>query len=262
MTQSSLAVGSVKGDWAILNASPDLRMQLAATDSLRPTGLREVPIRSVVVTNGDIDHIAGLLSMREKQPFRLFATPAIHAAIAANPVFDALDPAVVERLPVQLNEAFTLVDGISATLFPVPGKVPLYLEAGEVVTDLEGEQTVGVALRSDRAAIFYIPGCARMTADLANRLDGADYVFFDGTLWEDDEMIRQGLGQKTGRRMGHMPISGPDGSVAAFAGLRIGAKVFVHMNNSNPVVDAEHPAHRTVRDAGWIVAHDAMEFSL
>lgn len=262
MTQSSLAVSDDGRHWALINASPDIRAQLAATPALHPTGLRNVPLQSVLLTNGDIDHIAGLLTLREKQAFTLFATPEIHAVIRANPIFGALDPELVERRAIALEHSFPLAPGLEGRLFAVPGKVPLYLEGEAVQTDLEGEQTVGVELTdSVGATAIYIPGCARLTPDLAERLRGAEIVFFDGTLWDDEEMIRAGLGAKTGRRMGHMPISGADGSLAAFAPLGIGRRIYVHLNNSNPVVDPESPEAAEVRAAGWEVAYDGLEMT-
>jgi len=260
-TQSSLAVSADGHAWAILNASPDIREQLARAPSLHPSGLRELPLRSVLVTNGDIDHVAGLLTLREMQAFTLFATPGIHQVLDANPMFDALNRSVVDRAAIALDTPFDLVPGLRATLFAVPGKVPLYLEAGEVQTDLVGEQTVGVELCAGETRVYYIPGCAMLTEDLAERLEGADAVFFDGTLWRDDEMRRAGLGEKTGKRMGHMSMSGDDGSIAAFAGLTIGQKVFVHMNNTNPVLRPGSDERAEAEAAGWIIGQDGMEIT-
>ncbi|MFN6952197.1 MAG: pyrroloquinoline quinone biosynthesis protein PqqB [Albidovulum sp.] len=259
LTQSSIAVTADGRSWAVLNASPDLRLQLAACRALAPTGPREVPLGAVLVTNGDIDHVAGLLSLREMQPFTLFATAEIHAVLAANPMFGALAPDIVRREPVALETPFDLVAGLRATLFAVPGKVPLYMEGDEVDTLAMGEQTVGVRLDAGGRTVFYIPGCAALSAELGARLDGADLVFFDGTLWTDDEMIRLGLGRKTGARMGHMAMSGPEGSLAAFAPLRIARKVYVHMNNTNPVLDPASPERAQAEAAGWIIGQDGME---
>jgi len=258
-TQSSLAVSANGRDWAILNASPDIRAQLAATHDLHPTGLREMPLRSVLLTNGDIDHVAGLLTLREMQPFTLFATPGIHEVIAENPIFAALNPDAVTRAMVALNEPAEIAPGVTATLFPVPGKVPLYLEGEEVVTDLEGDQTVGVELTVAGRKVFYIPGCARLTDALRARLSGAALLFFDGTLWRDDEMVQAGLGSKTGRRMGHMSISGDDGSIAGFADMEIGRKIFVHMNNTNPVLRPGSDERQAAEAAGWTIGQDGME---
>lgn len=259
LTQSSLAVTANGTDWAVLNASPDIRVQLAVTPALAPTGPREVPLRSVLVTNGDIDHVAGLLTLREMQPFTLFATAGILEVLDANPIFTALNPSVVRRSAVALERPFPLAPGLTATLFAVPGKVPLYMEGETVETGLMGEQTVGVKLEAGGRTAFYIPGCARLTGDLAARIDGAEAVFFDGTLWTDDEMLQLGLGSKTGARMGHMSMSGPEGSLAAFAGLDVGQKVYVHMNNTNPVLRPGSPERAKAEAAGWIIGKDGLE---
>lgn len=261
-TQSSLAVTANGSDWTILNASPDIRQQLAQTPPLHPTGLRTLPLASVILTNGDIDHVAGLLTLREVQPFALYATQGIHDVLAQNPVFDALRGEVVPRREIELGTPFEPAPGLRATLFAVPGKVPLYMEGETVETELMGEQTVGVELACGTTKAFYIPGCARLTDDLRARIDGADAVFFDGTLWRDDEMIREGLGQKTGARMGHMSMSGPDGSIAAFEGLDIARKVFVHMNNTNPVLRPASEQKAEAEAAGWTIGQDGMEFEL
>ncbi|WP_415401019.1 pyrroloquinoline quinone biosynthesis protein PqqB [Tateyamaria sp. SN3-11] len=261
-SQSSVAFSANGSDWAILNASPDIRDQMARAPALHPTDLRTSPLRSVLLTNGDIDHVAGLLTLREQQAFQLFATAEIHQVLADNPIFAALNPAFVTRTPIALEQDFELAPGLTARLFPVPGKVPLYLEGETVQTDLVGEQTVGVQLQAAGKTVFYIPGCAAMPPDLQSRLDGADMVMFDGTLWQDDEMVAAGLSQKTGRRMGHMSMSGPEGSIAAFAPISVRQKVFVHMNNTNPVLRPTSPQRAAVTEAGWIVAHDGLDMMI
>lgn len=265
-TQSSLAISSDGSDWALLNASPDIRAQIMARHQLQPRdpaqhGLRDTPICSVLLTNGDIDHIAGLLTLREKQSFDLLMTSGIADVLAANPIFNALDPDFVTRRVIALDQTFDLCPGVQATLFAVPGKVPLFMEgaAGDAVqTDLMGEQTVGVEISDGTKRMLYIPGCARMVPDLAKRIDGSDLVLFDGTLWQDDEMRQQGVGRKTGQRMGHMSMSGPEGSIAAFADLAVGRKVFVHINNTNPVW-RDGPERKEAEAAGWEIAFDGME---
>ena len=261
MTQSSLAVSADGAAWAIVNASPDIGRQILATPALHPTGPRRSPIRAVLLTNGDIDHVGGLLTLREKQPFDLFATPGILEVLAANPIFGALDAELVPRRGVGMETPFDLLPGLRATLFPVPGKVPLYMEGeeAELDTEMEGEQTVGVMLEAGGRRAALVPGCARLSEALAARLDGVDLLFFDGTLWADDEMIRLGLGAKTGKRMGHMSMSGPDGSMAALAPLEIGRRVFVHVNNSNPALRPDGPERAELEAAGWTLAQDGME---
>lgn len=259
LSQSSIAVSADGKVWAIINASPDIRSQLAATPALHPTGLRQMPLRAVLVTNGDIDHVAGLLTLRESQRFDLFATPAIHQALAGNTMMAALNPDLVPRRAVALDQPFDLAPGLSATIFAVPGKVPLYQEGATVETGLVGETTVGVELRAGGRRALYIPGCAEMPDWLAARITGADALLFDGTLWQDDEMIAAGLGQKTGRRMGHMPASA---SIAALAGLPIGRRIFVHINNSNPLTDPANPECAQAQALGWQIGRDGMEVTL
>lgn len=258
-SQSSLAVTAGDGQWAVLNASPDIREQINRTPDLHPNGPRSSPLGAVLVTNGDLDHIAGLLTLREKHPFRLFLTREIAEVLAGNPIFRALDPDFVEQITMRLEERFELLPGLNVRLFAVPGKVPLYAEAGEVRTDLEGEQTVGVEIAGREDTLFYIPGCARMTEKLAARLAGASTVLFDGTLWTDDEMRAAGVGEKTGRRMGHMAMSGTEGSIAAFADLGVSRKIFIHINNTNPVLDPASEERAAAETAGWEIGYDGME---
>ena len=267
-TQASIAVSADGERWLLLNASPDFRQQVLATPALWPqTGLRHSPIEAVILTSGEIDHVAGLLSMRESQPFALWAAAPVLAALAANPIFDALNARCVERHRVTLNGAFPIAGpagglGLTVTAFPVPGKVPLYLE-DQAAGDLSGEpdETLGLEIACDSARFHYIPGCAAMTPELRARLQGSPLVFFDGTLWRDDELLTTGVGSKTGRRMGHMSIDGPDGTVAAFADLGVERRILIHVNTTNPVLDEDSPERAALAAAGWEVAEDGMEIA-
>jgi pyrroloquinoline quinone biosynthesis protein B len=262
-TQAGLGVSSDGETWTLLNASPDLREQIGRSPFLHPRrGLRSTPIHSVVLTGGDVDVIAGLLTLRERQPFDLYATAKIHAVLDANPIFEVLARDVVRRERLELERPLELGNGLTVELFAVPGKVPLYLEQGDAPAIAADETTTAAAVSDGRATAFFIPGCAAMTSELASRLRGAELVLFDGTLWRDDEMIAQGLGPKTGRRMGHMSIGGPDGAIVAFADLDVRRKMFIHLNNSNPVLLADTPERREVERAGWEVAFDGLEIEL
>src|SRR2546423_4156258 len=159
-TQVSLAVSADGEHWTLLNAAPDLRAQLAATPALHPRSLRGSPIAAVVLTGGEIDQTAGLLNLRERQPFTLFATQDTHAALADNPMFGALAPDVVNRRRVTPGNAFVLPGGVSAELFMVPGKVPLYLEKGAVQTSIETGANVGVEIKAGGATLLFVPGAA------------------------------------------------------------------------------------------------------
>ena len=269
-TQASLAVSADGRSWFLLNASPDLRSQIESTALLQPReGLRSSPIAGVVLTGGDVDAIAGLLTLRERQPLTVYATPKVLGVLDANPIFEVLARDVVKReaLPLDRPASLALPDGepsgLALDAFPVPGKVPLYLEQqGAAPPIVEGEETVGLAVSQGDRRLFFIPGCAAMTERLRARLRGAELAFFDGTLWDDDEMIRAGIGEKTGRRMGHMSVSGPAGTIAAFADLGVRRKVLIHINNSNPVLLEDAPERKQVEAAGWEVAFDGMEARL
>ncbi|MGO4339771.1 pyrroloquinoline quinone biosynthesis protein PqqB [Labrys sp. KB_33_2] len=262
-TQSSIAVSANGVDWLLLNASPDIRQQILAVPALQPKEFpRHSPIAAVLLTNGDVDHVAGLLGLRERQAFTLYGTAETLDSLADNRVFDVLARDVVRRQAVLPGQGFEAVPGLTVTLVPVPGKLPLWRENEPMRLGEESEATVGAILACGSRRIAYIPGCAAVPPWLRETIADADLLLFDGTLWEDDEMIRHGVGTKTGRRMGHMPIAGPDGSMAALADLPVRQRVFIHLNNTNPVLVEGSPEQRTVEAAGWQVAHDGMVFRL
>jgi pyrroloquinoline quinone biosynthesis protein B len=269
-TQTSVAVSADGLRWFLLNASPDVRQQIEDSADLHPReGLRSSPICGVILTSGEIDAIAGLLSLRERQPFTIYATTKVLATLAANPVFGVLAEDVVKRQPVALGRALPLLApagehcGLTLDMFAVPGKTPLYCETGEGLPPITiGEDTVGIRIGDAHSHLYFIPGCAAIGPELESRLRGAELVLFDGTLWSDDEMIRSALGSKTGRHMGHMSLSGPDGTIAAFLPLGVRRKVLVHINNSNPVLLEDSAERAELQAAGWEVAWDGMELEL
>jgi pyrroloquinoline quinone biosynthesis protein B len=261
-TQCSVAVSGDGEHWILLNASPDLRTQIQVTPALHPRGTpRGSPIAAVVVTGAEIDQIAGLLSLREGQAFELFGTAETLGAIDASPVFAALAPDLVPRRSISPDTAFALPGGIEAELFIMPGKVPLYLERPDRALAGDLGANVGIEIRCGGARLAFVPGAARLTSELKQRLARADLILFDGTLFTDDEMVRTGTGSKTGHRMGHMPIDGPDGSLAGLRDLS-NRRIYIHLNNTNPVLIADSPERRTVEAAGWEVAEDGMELVL
>jgi pyrroloquinoline quinone biosynthesis protein B len=256
-TQTSVAVSADGERWLLLNASPDLRTQILANPVLHPRGTgRHTPIEAVLLTGGEIDQAAGLLTLRERQPFALHATAETFVALAGSRMFGALDPAVVSRRVVIPGASIELA-GLYLEIFPVPGKTPLYLE-GDNPTIEESGANIGVEIGDGDARMMFVPGAAAITPALRQRLQRAKVVLFDGTLFTDDEMIASGTGMKTGRRMGHMPIEGPDGSLVALAD-RPGRNIFIHVNNTNPILIDGSPQRRRVEAAGFEVAFDGME---
>jgi pyrroloquinoline quinone biosynthesis protein B len=269
-SQASLAVSGDGERWFLINASPDLRQQIQAHKILHPRrDLRSSPIEGVILTGADVDAIAGLLHLRERQSFTIHASERVLAVLKANPIFGVLAEDCVRRQLVELERPFEPhhVDGsgsgLHVELFDVPGKVALYMETGDAAHELAGKpgDTVGVEVHSGEHRLLYIPGCARMTDTLKQRLAGASVVLFDGTLWQDDEMVRRGLGPKTGQRMGHMSVSGPAGTIAAFRDIPVKRKILVHINNSNPILLDDSEERGMLAKEGWEVAYDGMEVS-
>jgi pyrroloquinoline quinone biosynthesis protein B len=260
--QASLAVTADGENWLLINASPDLRQQLQQSKALHPSaGTRGSPIKAVLLTGAEIDQVAGLLSLREREPFMICATAATHATLADNPIFSALAPDVVTRKAIVPGVSVPFPGGLEAQLFLVPGKVPLYLEGDNPEIATETAANVGIELSAGPSRMTYIPGAAATTPAMMERIARADVVFFDGTLFRDDEMITTGTGTKTGRRMGHMPIDGEDGSLAALAGIA-GRRIYVHINNTNPILVDGSSERAYVEGKGWEVAEDGMEIVL
>jgi pyrroloquinoline quinone biosynthesis protein B len=258
-TQTSLAVSVDSNHWALINASPDLRQQIRATPALQPRGLRATPIEAVVLTGGEIDQIAGLLSLREGTPFGLYATRETLGAVAANAMFAGVR--AMRRQTVSFGEAVELSGGVTAELFAVPGKPPLYREGDDPVLDAETEANAGIELRAGGKRLVFIPGAAAVTPAMRERCMRANVVLFDGTLYTDDELQKLAAGEKTGSRMGHMPIGGASGSLVALRGIEC-RRIYIHINNTNPVLIAGSPECKAVEAAAWEIAHDGMEIVL
>ncbi len=272
-TQASIAVSADGDHWFLVNASPDLRQQINATPQLHPAAgkLRHSPISGVILTNGEIDAVAGLLSMREGWPFAIYAHPRVLAILNSNSIFNVLNAKNVRRQPIEADQAFEPAlpngspSGIEILPFAVPGKGAWYLEgkahpAGEVGVG----DTLGLRIQ-DKASgkyLYFLAASASVTDDLRSRLAGASAVFFDGTVWRDDELIAAGLGHKTGQDMGHIAMSGERGAIQSLAGLDIGQKMFLHINNSNPVLLSDSDERKAAEHAGWQIPRDGTEITL
>lgn len=274
-TQSSLAVSADGHAWVLLNASPDLRQQINAAPALgaqADAGMRNSPIKAAILTNGDVDHVIGLINLREMQPLVVYGSDRVLATIEANSVFQVLNADKVPRRIVPLDAPLTIEGpdgptGLEVEAFAVPGKVALYLEdatAGDGNFGSREGDTIGLRVTETASGktFYYVPGCAEVDRPLAARLKGASLLFFDGTLYTDDEMLKAGLMPKTGKRMGHISIWGDDGSIAALEPLGISRKIYVHINNSNPVLDENSAARKATEQAGWEIGYDGMEVRL
>ncbi|MBH5368630.1 pyrroloquinoline quinone biosynthesis protein PqqB [Bradyrhizobium glycinis] len=272
-TQASVAFSGDGEHWFLINASPDLRQQLNATPQLHPKAgaLRHTPIAGVILTNSEVDAIAGLLSMREGSPFTVYAHEKVLAILASNSIFNVLNEKNVRRQPIAIREPFEprLPDGTRSGLevlpFAVPGKSAWYLEGKVHPCGESGDgDTLGLKI-TDKATgkfFYFIAACAEVTDALKAEIDGASLVFFDGTVWRDDEMIRAGLGHKTGKSMGHVAMSGEDGAIARLADLNIDRKLFLHINNSNPTLLPGSPERKITEEAGWQIPADGTEIVL
>lgn len=246
----------------LINASPDLPEQLRRSPALHPRGApRGSPIKAIVLTGAEIDQVTGLLSLREREPFMVCATAPTMALIDQNSMFEVLSRDLVERRVAELDAPCPLPGGLLAELFAVPGKVPLYLEGENPDTRSETSGTAGLEISAGGTRLVFIPGAAAVTSAMRERMARADAVFFDGTLFRDDEMITASTGSKTGRRMGHMSIDGPDGSLAALATLRA-RRIYIHINNTNPILVEGSPERARVTGQGWEVAEDGLEIVL
>jgi pyrroloquinoline quinone biosynthesis protein B len=261
---------SADGDrWCVMNTSPDLRAQLVAAPALAPrAGARGTPIAAVFLTDAEIDHVAGLLSLREHQPLRLVCSAAIFEWVfGSNPIFGALVGAgrfVWERLddgaaaPVRDASGGEISLGYEA--FFVAGKIPAFVSA----TAPGAGSTTGVRVVDavTGRSLVYLPVIKDLSESVIQLLRTCDCVLFDGTFWSEDEMAQRGAGGRTASEMGHLPISGAAGSLARLRGLEGVRKIYTHVNNTNPVLDPSSPERRAVEEAGWEVAEDGWELSV
>ena len=262
-TQSSLAIRGAEGPWFLVNASPDAREQLEGLTPRQIDGLRVPPIAGVLLTDAEIDHTGGLLLLRESAtPVRVFGGEDVERALRHGyPVLPILERYCGVEWQTLEPERAKPLDGSSLAVepFQVGGDAPRYLNG----SDLE-VQASGFVFR-DRASggvVTYVPGLARLDDGVLTRLAGSDLVLVDGTFWRDDELTRLGISTRSAREMGHVPLSGPGGTLEALAPLRRPRKVLVHINNTNPILLEDSPERKAVLGAGVEVAYDGVEIPL
>jgi pyrroloquinoline quinone biosynthesis protein B len=269
-TQECVAVSADDtGAWVLLNCSPEIRAQIESFPGLHPRAPRHSPIAAILLTNGDLDHCLGLLSLRESHRLIVYATDAVERGFTrGNILYRTLErfPGQVtwRRLKIGSEEGIVDVEGqasgLSVQAIAAPGKPPVHLEGGPP----DPEDNVGFRIRETRTGrvLAYLSGIASVSPGVREAIADADAVFFDGTFWSSDELPALGLGTKRAEQMAHLPISGPGGSLAQLAGTGAGRRIYIHINNTNPILREDSSERAMVTAAGWEVASDAMEVRL
>lgn len=266
-TQAQLVWNAAPDRWALLNASPDLRVQIEATPELWPRkGTRDSPISDVIVPSAEADQILGLLLLREFHSFRVHATASVRKILTEdNSLFGVLARFAGQVCwnDIPLDQPFC-AGGARLEVLPLPGSFPGFVSAPRLAKSNLADAVIGllVSPESGGETLAFLPAAACVSDALLDRLQACDIVLFDGTFWSDDEPSRIPGVSRTAREMGHLPISGTGGSLERLAALQRSRKIFIHINNTNPILDEESMQHRMVRESGWEVAWDGMELTL
>ncbi len=272
-TQTQVAVSEDGKSWFLLGASPDLRTQIEATPELHPrNGIRQSPIVGVVLTNADIDHVLGLLLLRELQPFCVYATRSIRRILLEdNSMFAMLNRVpnqvqwadIVPRQPFSLDTVRGITSGLTCEPIPLRTHYSAYISQERAAQLASSEALQGLIIESPSGKrLAFMPAVPQVDDTLLQQLDSVDLLFFDGTFWNDDELIQvQGSGH-TARQMGHIPISSPHGSLQKLAKLQRPRKIFLHINNTNPILDESSPQHNEALASGWQIAEDGWQINL
>jgi pyrroloquinoline quinone biosynthesis protein B len=270
LTQECVAVSADGERWFLLNASPEIRSQIENCPALHPREPRHSPIAAILLTNGDLDHCLGLLSLRESHPLVIYATERVHRGFTeGNVLYRTLQrfPGHVTWRTLAADEETELsgldgqASGLTVEAIAAPGKPPVHLE-GNAPSD-PGEN-IGVVIHERRTGkrLAYFSAAAAVTPAMRATFGRADCVFFDGTFWASDELISLGLGDKRAEEMAHLPVGGEGGSLQAFAGVRVPKKIYIHINNTNPLLRPHSAERGQVEAGGWEIAYDGMEVNL
>jgi pyrroloquinoline quinone biosynthesis protein B len=248
--------------WFLLNASPDIRAQIESFPALHPHGIRDSPVQAVLLTDAELDHTLGLLLLREAGDLEVHATATVHETLCrGTSLLQTLGAYTnVEWRQVTTGVEVSLADGLSYRAFDVPTNKRARFESRE------GEEGIVVGYRITDGhtgrALVYLPGAQELTASVRAYLEECTCLLFDGTCWQDDELIRFGIASKTSRDMGHLPISGADGSLEQLVSLPIERKIYIHINNTNPILLEDAPERRIVEEHGLEVAADGLELEI
>ncbi|PYU26216.1 MAG: pyrroloquinoline quinone biosynthesis protein PqqB [Acidobacteria bacterium] len=270
-TQAQLAWSAAPSRWSLLNASPDLRVQIEATPDLwPPNGTRNSPIHDVILASAEVDQVLGLLLLREFHSFRAYATRSVRKILTEdNSLFGVLArfPGQVCWQDIPLDRPFC-AGGARLEVLPLRGSFPGFVRAPRLAELNAADAVIGLLISPELGAsssgrtLAFLPGVSCIPDALLERLQSCDVLLFDGTFWSDDEPLQIPGVTRTARQMGHVPLSGPGGSLECFAALQRPRKIFIHINHTNPILDEESMEHRMVREAGWEVAGDGMEMTL
>jgi pyrroloquinoline quinone biosynthesis protein B len=267
-TQESVAVSADGASWFLVNASPEIRAQIEAFPGLWPRERRHSPIAGILLTNGDLDHCLGLLSLRESHPLAVYATEAVHAGFTdGNVLYRTLErfAGQVEWRHLELGHERPLGDAgatpLRVTAVPAPGKLPLHLEGLRAPSPAD---SVGFVIRDQASGgqLAYFSGAAAPSPELERAAAEADVIFFDGTFWSSDELIAAGLGTRRAEEMAHWPIGGPGGSLAFLSRARARRRILIHVNNTNPILREDSAERRALDAAGVEVAADGLELEV
>jgi len=265
-TQSSVAVSADGQRWFLLNASPDVREQLGRLPIAEPQGHRHVAVAGVVLTDAELDHSLGLVLLREGRSLQVHATrPVLHTLehdsklLPVTRAFaDVRTCTLAVGMPIELAHPGDGPSGLLVEAFVVPAGPPRF-----ATTDEPGH-TVGLLVHDRRTGgtLAYAPACGGLDSRLLARLGAADLLLFDGTFWTDDEMIALGVGTKRAREIDHLPLSGEGGSLEQLESLTRPRRVYVHINNTNPILLEDSPERAAVTRAGIEVGMDGMSFEV
>jgi pyrroloquinoline quinone biosynthesis protein B len=273
-TQAQVIVSPGSSKWFLLNASPDLRQQILATPELSiPSPTAGSPVSTILLTSADVDSVMGLLHLREFQPLHIYSTLSVRRIlIEENSLFRVLmrsnPPVRWEALPLdRLVPLLTpsspgMKDGLFCKALPLAGSFPDYASDSLRQGLPPEEAVIGLQLVHKEKRFFYAPGLPGVGEDWQRSVDESELALLDGTFWKDDELIQAKRSRKTAREMGHLPLWGERGLLRRPFRLGKTRRVLIHLNNTNPVLNEESQEHRTVREAGWEIAYDGMEFEL